>query len=677
MAIFFDKHYFYDRQEFGKYIQQNVLDLAANQFELCCKREEELFYSCNSGDFKNFCGLPSGEGEFIPTLKAIKECLVLSSNFPFYLNNYCSCENIFILDGTQRIEVFHGQTRGYYVAPFYLNSVRESNATISFILNYDIRNAIPQKLAPSLEFYSEDKLVHSYLMSDNSHIDLSQKGKKSISFRIPTIDIFTQGAGYYVIKFGISEFAKVEFPRCGLPINGGIYSFSELREFCDNLNGSPTYELLSFYNILKRGELATWLQDNEEEGKYKEEIDESYRKIKAEHPFRINDINSVLEIVSKRTISFSLYDYISIEIVNAKLFDSESIIRAVADHNHFIKWKSNSRGKIEIHIEPEEDFVDVADVLDWNLEFKIGFCVGDKHLQGKPISFNLSDLKDKGKHFDFYFECEDFSGQHMGTYPLSIVSGKERIKTDYSFSITGEIIDLKLPGGIPFPMVGIMYGEGNFYIAQTPITQEQFQVIAKNADSIYGDIKTALLKSVNTHEGKNYPATHLTYHDCLDIVDYLEDVFNHSFYIPNYKLLYVALCNGFRDESIKNNKLKKHEHILEVRNNHRTKLEVFDLLNNIYLHTTDTISHLFRPDERICFGSTYFEISDDPKRKFCEEGRDDYSLFGFCPIAFNLVQPEEDSDTNEKDDSHTIDSGSSSTDSSGMDDYVIPIYLSI
>ncbi|MBQ0088934.1 MAG: hypothetical protein KBT27_06350, partial [Prevotellaceae bacterium] len=290
------------------------------------------------------------------------------------MNNYCSCENILIFDGIQRIEVFHDQTRGdYCVDPFYLNTVRNCNATIDFI--YDIRNAIPQKLVPSLEFYSEDKLVHSYLMTDNSQIDLSQKGKKSISFRIPAIDIFTQGAGYYVIKFGTFEFAKVEFPRCGLPISGGIYSFSELSEFCDNLNGSPTYELLSFYNILKCGELAVWLQDNEEEGKYKKEIYESYWKIKAEHPFRINDINSVLNIVSQRTISFSLLDYISIEFVGTELLDSDSIIRTVAEHNHFIKWKSNSRGEITMHIRPKEN------VLNWNLEFKVGFCVGDKHLQ--------------------------------------------------------------------------------------------------------------------------------------------------------------------------------------------------------------------------------------------------------------------------------------------------------
>ena len=674
MTIFFDKHYFSDRQEFRNYIQQNVLGLAANQSALCCKREEELFYSCNLEEFREFCGLLPTAGEFIPTLEAINECLGLSSRFPFYLNYYCSYNNISILGGNQQIEVHNETARCCYVDPFYLNTERDWNATIDFTLYYNICKAIPQQLVPSLEFFSEGKLINSYSAVDNRQIDLNHKGTMSISFGIPSRDIFGQGTGYYIIKFGNSEFAKVEFPRCGLSIGNGIYSLSELRDFCNTLDGTPSTDLLEFYKLIKSSALQYWLQDNNAEGECKKQIINSLSKILKDRRLNVNDINYVLEIVSKRTISFSLYDYISIEIVNAKLFDSESIIRTVADHNHFIKWKSNSRGKIEIHIEPEEDFVDVADVLDWNLEFKIGLCVGDKHLQGKPISFNLSDLKDKGKHFDFYFECEDFSGQHMGTYPLSIVSGKERIKTDYSFSITGEIIDLKLPGGIPFPMVGIMYGEGNFYIAQTPITQEQFQVIAKNADSIYGDIKTALLKSVNAHEGKNYPATHLTYHDCLDIVDYLEDVFNHSFYIPNYKHLYAALCNGFSDESIKFN-AKKYEHLLEVRNNHRTKLEVFDLLNNIYLHTTDTIFHPFRPDERICFGSTYFEINDDPKRKFCEEGRDDYSLFGFCPIAFNLVQPEEDSDTNEKDDSHTIDSGSSSIDSSGMDDYVIPIYI--
>lgn len=656
--VYFNQRYYFDKEELGRYIIENILSSKEDSPEIT-SRKEELFDLYRSGRFERFCGLKPTETELIPALQAIKECFGLSTNFTINFGSYCSITGIDInlsnnLD--ESIEIRQLSQDSFNVSPYSLSLDTIQNGIATFRFHYDVHKIVTQTLDLSLRYFLNEQFLHKYTSTAGELIDLSQKGGNSISFEIPMKDIISQNEGYYFLMHGAFVIASVRFPRCGLPVSGGIYSFPKLQEFCRKLDGSPTNDLLSFYKIINSGILDAWLQDNQEEGECKKKISECVGRIRTKGQFKINDINSILQVVSQRAVSFPLLDYINIVQVDTRIDDPDSLIRTDASHNHFIKWKSNSGGKISIYIRPKEN------VLNWNLDFNLVFFVGGKRLNGGPISFNLSNFEDGEYCFEFYFKCDDFSKQHMGTYQLSIMSGRECIKTDCSFSITGEIIDLKLPGNVSFPMVGIMYDKGNFYIAQTPITQEQLCVIVnEDKNPIYGDIKSALLKSVDTLKGKNYPATHLTFYDCFEIMIYLRDLFHKTFYIPSYQKLLTALCNGFCDESVNFDTTKKHKQILEVRKNHSTKLGVFDLLNNIYLYTSDTISHVFKSDGRVVFGSTYFQIDNITKRELCEEDIDDYSYFGFCPIAFDLVQPVENSSNDE--DNHTSNSGSQQTES--------------
>ena len=613
MTIFFDKQYFSDKQEFGKYIQQNILDLAANQSELCCKREEELFYSCNLEDFKYFCDLTIIEGEFISTLEAIKECLGLSSRFPFYLNNYCSYNNIFILDGNQRIEVFHDSTRGDYVNPFYLNTERDCNATIDFILGYNIYKAIPQKLVPSLEFYSEGKLVNSYSAVDNRQIDLSQKGRKSVSFRIPARDIFTQGAGYYVMRFGTSEFAKVAFPRCGLPINGGIYSFSELRDFCNNLNGSPSYDLLSFYNILKRGELAVWLQDNDEEGKYKREIYEAFWKIQAKHPFRIDDLNAILKIISNRIITFPMKEYFSIAI--SKIISTDIIGKQRVNDKlyYFVPWNSTINGELKVVITPTEICKNLD--IDFNLDIK-----AQSTTLVNNFNINLRDIDTREeKVLDFKITVSN--EQNMGESNIYIQDkqGYTQETTVY-IVVTGEKLLIPLSNDSSITMIGVYsLKQEPFYIAQTPLTQKQVCALieliehkrirseinsnAYKLDNLYDAYKKAL-----EHDGENeqFPVSTLwRYAQHSEILAILNSLYpQYEFLTPKIEHLELAARDGCGNEILINHKYS--DHLLPVSNGHSTKLCINDIFENVLSITEDTYKGRFFGDN-LAYGTSFHE----------------------------------------------------------------------
>lgn len=626
--------YFFEKSSLQHYIQCNALGLGPSRFVECCEIEKFLFYT----NFEDFCGLPSNDNdEFIPRLEAIAKCLGLSSKFPFYLNYYSSFVKLSI-DG---LNVNRAPDDGLSVEPFGFSQLPGSDATITFSLSYNVVRAIPQKLVPSLEFYSKNKLVYSYSTVENSTVDLSQIGKKSISFKVPARDIFVQGVGYYLIKFDTYEFAKVVFPRCKLGIaDRNISSFSELSDFCENLDGSPSKKLISFYELLKCGAITQWLQDNKEEREYKEKISKCIEEIRKDHSrFKINDINPILEIISNRTITFPMSEYVTVDISEMK---SQNIIGRLGN-NYFIPWNSTTSGKLTAIIQPKKNCIGLD--LDLDIDFTFKFQVDSIDLT--EIRLNLRDIAQRKEFvYDSDFQICVPSSQTMGMANIYVVDSQGfKKETNTYIVVTGEKIQIPLSKDSAITMIGVYSLDSlPFYIAQTPLTLRQVVLlinIAKKNNIDCWSLEESIKLAVKNHNGRvdiDLPCSCMRGVAAREINEILGVLAtDYSFSEPTVRDLEIALCDGVeKKEPLRST--EKYDTLRPVSKPiHSTKLGVLDLLGNILSRTKSPASFL---GPLLAFGTTYKDPQNTNYKSSISNV--DESLIGYRPMMTSPTTAEKE-----------------------------------
>ena len=625
-SVSFNQRVFYSKDDFADFLRSKLENGELSEddkdelVELYCQGAFELFgFQNNNEEFKS------------ERLARISTFFNLENNIKLNIEDYLNIKEVTIplLDG----EIIKDNTSlSFSAISLKLESIPTGaenpiNYVISF--KYLVKKTANEIVTPILFFYEGEKITREY---KTESVSLSCNRDGTIQFEIPLMDLIQNNSGTYILSCNESALCRVAVPKVKLPLGrDGVASLEQFKDFLSTLNGEPTKDLLFLYFFLRYHFLEYWINDEDIKNKIHNLLADWERK---DHTITINDINSIFPLLGvENKLCFHIMDYIRIDMVDISFDDPNSVIRTVAYHNHYIKWKCNGKGRISISISPKEN------VTNWNIEFEIGFRVGNKSLSGKPIAFNLNELEGKVKHFLFHFKCDDFSEQHIGTYALSLTSEQENIKTNCSFSITGQVIEFNLSNNVQLKMVGIMADSGeDFFIAQTPITQKQLHAIVCGAkESKYGDLKYSLAESVNAHKGDNYPATHLTYGDCRMINSYLSYLLDAFFCVPNCKHLLLVLSNGISNNTIDLDAIMPLKYISEVGQNHVTDLGIFDMLNNIYLHTDDYVTHVFSEDERIVFGASYneeiHEVSE-LKHAYRESFLNYKSVVGFSPIAY-------------------------------------------
>lgn len=606
--IFFNKHYYFSKQELGADVKPVL-----NSEDI----EQELFDLYRAGRFEQMFGLSPEETEWVPAQDAIRECFGLSKVGSFNIENYGSVNGVVIRDPQNHvINCSNNQQVGnniFSTVPFLINFDSLESGKFEIVLHYNVHKTIHQSLIPLLEYYSGDELKHSYSSISETKIDLSQIRQISISFKIPAKDIFTQNSGYYLIKFGASNLAKIEFPRCGLPIGGGIYSFSELLDFCNNLNGNPSKELFSFYKLLKNGVASLWLRDNKEEEGWKKSITKCIDKIQRERQFKINDINSVLKIVSGRTITFPMSEYVSITIEG---ISSGSILGKQKVNNdvyYFVPWNSTIRGKLVIIITAKnrhDSDIDFDIETDFDIDFDIETDFGS-------LKTNVSCSQFGQGRNELDFEISVPENQSMGKYNVYFRQGQYIKKTNLYFVVTGEKIQIPISGDCSITMIGICsLKQEPFYIAQTPLTQMQVQGLIEIANENLrpANFLSGALSSARNRDGENgaLPVSLVGRGAIADILDNLNISFGGKFLFgaPTVEDLTNALYNGMEKHKIAMLYNQNHQlHPVSLQHPiHSTMLGIYDLLGNVLSYTK---SHERGTGHFLAFGTTYRETQQD------------------------------------------------------------------
>lgn len=407
----------------------------------------------------------------------------------FDFSQYCS------IDCVEYIEYENGRNHKlkkndndhtYRIDSFYFSDL-DKNSFFYIIITCKITKQIQQSVAPRLSFNS---LINNkeYCYNAAGIIDLAQPGEKKVTFCIPAVDVLGQGKGQYKVLFGESVMAIIDIPRCGLPING-ITSLKGLQQFCNKIDGKPTDELYSFYNLIKNRTLVNWLQDDDDEGKIKSQIRgllENWEK--ENHDIKINDVNKVLEIISNRTVKFIMSDWFSVDIVricSKNIVDNypKTYFLKHTIKIYLYKYGVEQRGTL---------FLEVTPIKAWNIDFTIHIKT-KYHQIGKPILINLSQIHG----VIGYSYCQIIQG------PIR----KENKNVTHNWLIKGDSVLLEgstlyisdtqsfkktsvrmIEVGTPFylPLIGdaismaISYDSttGFFGIAQNPLNIEQMKLIA-------------------------------------------------------------------------------------------------------------------------------------------------------------------------------------------------------
>ena len=532
----------------------------------------------------------------------------------------CNSNKLSIDNGTLRNSEISKTNGSFTVNSLKLPSILLENADSqnhSFYFEYNIHRTANQRITPTL-FFKDDTGTRKYETS--SVVDLSTKHDDAIEFVIPLKDMLENGAGTYTLSYNNVELCNVRVPKVKLPLveirddngtstylsikdnksllneAGGIENLEQLKSFLTTLSAEePTTNLLNLYLLIRYRYLEYWINDAEIKGKLQKILDDWENE---GHTMTFNDLNIIFKRFKiQNKLLFNVSKYLTFEIKQIK---SKGIIHIGAESNHYLKWGTKDYGTIGIIIQPKKE------VIDWNLNYDFKFRVGENNLKGKNLSFNVSELGENGKYFKYEYDSSDFSDLHMGTYSLSLISKRETIKTGFSFTITGEVITLNLSKDVSMPMVGIRSDQVNFYISQTPITQQQLRTIAKLDPT--GLLKFSLRKSVTAHSENNYyPATHIEVSDCDCINKCLNEQFkDYKFMNPTCRELDFALTNGFGGLSNAPQK-NAYEKIQEVKRKHVTALNVYDLLENVYLNTSDS-KVPWRGEAKVAiFGVSYYD----------------------------------------------------------------------
>ena len=163
--IYFDGRHFFDEQEFKNYIERTFS--SNNSSSRLNSLRRDLFDLYCLGKLERF-GLKPIETEAERGLQAIKEHFKLAAELAINIDikKYCVVNEIDIAstyDPGKRIEIIEIAQRksiqSFSVSPFCLNiGAIQYGGYITFTVNYSIHDTIPQKLVPTLEFYSQDGL---------------------------------------------------------------------------------------------------------------------------------------------------------------------------------------------------------------------------------------------------------------------------------------------------------------------------------------------------------------------------------------------------------------------------------------------------------------------------------------------------------------------------------------
>lgn len=638
--IFYNQHYYFDKQELGEDVKP-ILNSKKDDIENKNKKDE-LFDLYRAGQLERLCGIQPTEKEWMPALDAIGRCFEFTTEVSINLTNYCSVNGVYIgCPHNPDIQIEPAAIsqpnaiNAFKVIPFCLNLDAIQKEKVIFDISYSIYGTVSQNLIPSLEFYSKEKPIQQYSSSEASIVDLSQIGQRTISFEIPAMDIFTQNEGYYILKLGTFDFVKIEFPRCGLPIDEGIYSLAELRDFCIKLNGSPTDEMISFYELLKNGIITQWLQDDDEEGEYKEKISTYIDKILKKRQFKINDINPVLTIICNRTVTFPVSEYFTVTI--SKIASQNIIGKQNANDKkyYFIPWDSTICGTLTAIIQPKNECIGL------DIDFTFKFRTESMSLMDNVFHFNLRDIEQR-KELELVFRICVPRSQNMGEFNVYLIDNQgDKQETNTYIIVTGEKIRIPLSNDTAITMVGIYSLKTSpFYLAQTTLSQKHVKVLIEIAEKKRlecSDLYSAYNKSVS-HDGANdnLPCAYMNYWGAWSeierILNELEKEKNYQFKTPNIEELEVALYDGL-SKSVPfrpNNAMKKIHPISLDEPIHSTRLSIHDLLGNILSISNSTVRLSY-----LAFGTTYQEPLQDVLK--IRESKIDSCFVGYRPMMVKKI----------------------------------------
>lgn len=516
-----------------------------------------------------------------------------------------------------------------------------------FSFEYKTLKTANQIVNPTLSFIENNKEVTVYKSS--KEINLSNRQEEVINFNIPIKDIIINSSGVFLLSCSGSELCKVVIPKIKLPLGrDGIQTYEDFIEFINSLSGKPSDDLINFYELTKNRILELWLNDK---GIVVKELLDNWKT--EGYDMALNDLNHVLRLLGfNKELKFQMRDFFLIEDteVNSDGYYSKTRIDC-----SFI-WNSYTKVDIIFKINP---------LFILNINFNLEIIIGGIPLKER-LMFNLREIVATGSPIICSFNSSAFCKRSMGKYQIQISNGKNDIvwETQYSIIITGERIKLK----DDIVMIGIFNDRlhGPFYIAETPLSQRQLiRLIGGNNEE---ELMSALKKSRSEiGDNEKLPVTFLSYSCCQRIISILNEA-NQSFIfsIPVWYDLETALFDNI-DENDKKKEMVKVKNELQCVGSNPTKLGVCDLFGNVFLQTSGDFG--VWGNKKILFGRTHYDVKNK-YIKYTEEYRESEffkyeSITGFCPI---MIKKDDDDD-----DCRTIDSGSSSIDSSWMEDYVKPI----